>query len=158
MPSLTPTWQKSQAVFPSARFNLIQPHTHTQSTNPIWMVLTFPPNFCALTSGLVTDMLPFCCRADISSKLSNLLASVFQASLEILLRETSSEEHTPGAMGCFRDLQFPLRSAKIPVRPLHPQSFHVLKFPLYFILYIPGCHRANIHNPNGKAYESENNK
>lgn len=30
MPSLTPTWQKSQAVFPSAQFNLIQPHTHTE--------------------------------------------------------------------------------------------------------------------------------
>lgn len=30
MPSLTPTWHKTQAVFPSLQFNLIQPHTDTE--------------------------------------------------------------------------------------------------------------------------------
>lgn len=40
MPSLTPTWQKSQVLFPSTQLKLLQ--LHSQSTNPVWIVTTFP--------------------------------------------------------------------------------------------------------------------
>lgn len=57
MPSLTPTWQKSQVLFPSAQLNTT---THTEQK----------PNmdsaYIALKFGPMSDTLPFCC----SSKLS----------------------------------------------------------------------------------------
>jgi len=61
-------------------------------------------------------------------------------------------------MGCFRDLQFVLRGAKIPVRPLHPQSFNLLRLLLDFILSVPGCHGANTCNPMEKHTKAKTTK